>query len=465
MSSIANLESKILSTKKFIEAVSAGTGAGILVAYSGGPDSTALLHFFLNHLRDSMKTGAAYFDHRLRGESQSIVETRHVTENAARAGVVLFRGSAESGEIGAYAKGNRISVEEAARILRYKFLRSTAESHGFDLIATGHTADDLAETLIQRFFQGSGVGGLSGIPKIAGKLIRPILSWSRADVDAYNASQALVPFEDPSNGKDTYLRNRIRHSLVPSVREVFPGFERSLATLAEKMGLTREYLERIISAKEHWKKEGDSYAVDVDYFRSLHAVERIESLRYLYDKEHQRSSGTVRLPFRAFSKLVNLPELHDNALLLRGWGFRLQVHGKRVFFEPDIVFRGEKGYFMVVKDRGGSRWSATLSAAGIRIRETTKAGDTSLPVCGITCPLMVRTRREGDLISVGSFSKNLKKLYNEWNVPEQTRWKIPVCEDKTGIIAILGSLFGFPDLIPQNGAPAAQLAYFSFETS
>jgi tRNA(Ile)-lysidine synthetase-like protein len=465
MSSIANLENKIHSSMEFVEAASAKTTSRILVAYSGGPDSTALLWFIVNQLGDSMTVGAAHFDHRLRGENQSVMENRHVTENAAKVPIELFRGSAEPGEITAYAAAKKISVEEAARILRYEFLRSTAESQGFGLIATGHTADDLAETLIQRFFQGSGIGGLSGIPKMAGSLIRPILTWSRKDVEAYNASQALVPFGDPSNWEDNYLRNRIRHVLIPKVNEVFPGFRRSLATLAEKMELSKHYLVQNTATRALWEKEGDSYFIDIEYFRSLHAVERIESVRCLYDSEHGVGSGTMRLSFRAFSKLVSLPELHDNALLLRGWGFRLQVHGKRVFFEPDIVFRGEKGYFMVVKGRNGVRWPATLPDAGFCVQETTKAGDTALPIGGITFPLIVRTRREGDVINVGSFSKNLKKLYNEWNVPEQTRWKIPVCEDKTGIIAVLGSLFGFPDAISQNGVPTNQLAFFSFETS
>ncbi len=463
MSSMPSVEDKVISSKKFVEALGVDSSAGILVAYSGGPDSTALLCFFLNQQARSMRIGAAYYDHSLRGDAQSQKESHHVTENAKKARAVLHCGCAIPGEINAYAKENKISVEEAARILRYGFLRSIAESQGYALIATGHTGDDLVETLIQRFFQGSGVGGLSGIPKIAGKLIRPILNWSREDVNSYNALQSLVPFDDPSNGKDNYLRNRVRHSLIPSIREIFPGFRRSLVTLAEKMELEKEYLQRNIAAHVGWQKECDAYTIDIDDFISLHAVERIETVRCLFDGERKGDTGTLRLPFRAFSRLVNMPPLRDNTLLVRGWGFHLQVHGGKVFFEPDVVFRGEKGYFMVVKGCDESRRSVTLPTAGIRIQETANGGDTFLPISGITFPLIVRSRREGDVIRVGSFSKDLKKLYNEWNVPEQIRWKIPVCEDKTGIIAIMGSLFGFPDVKTQN--PAMALSSFSFETS
>ena len=173
MSSIADVESKVISSTKFLEALEVDARAGILAAYSGGPDSTALLCLFINKLSDSMRIGVAYFDHNLRGEAQSIEENRHVTENAERAGLEIHRGSAKAGHIYAYAKENGIAVEEAARILRFEFLYSIAETHGYGLIATGHTADDLVETLIQRFFQGSGVGGLSGISRSAGILIRP----------------------------------------------------------------------------------------------------------------------------------------------------------------------------------------------------------------------------------------------------------------------------------------------------
>ncbi len=463
MSSMADVEGKVLFSKRFMEAVVTESCSGILSAYSGGPDSTALIWFLLKQLSGSVRIGAAYFDHGLRGEKQSTLEYSHVAENAERMGVVLHYGSAQPGEIAAYAKDSKLSVEEAARILRYRFLRSTAESRGYSLIATGHTKDDLTETLIQRFFQGSGIEGLSGIPRIAGVLIRPILNWSREDVDAYNVSQGLVPFEDPSNGQDTYLRNRIRHSLIPAISEVFPGFRRSLVTLAEKMELAGEYLEESVANRVCWQNEGASFTMEVDRFTSLHAVERIETVRALFDRVHKGNFETKRLPFRVFSRLVELPDLHDNALLLRGWGYRLQVHAGILFFEPDVVFRGEKGYFKAVKERGGSRWCDTLSTAGIRIQETTKAGDASLPIHGITFPLVVRSRREGDVIRLGPFSRNLKKLYNAWNVPEQIRWKIPVCEDKTGIIAILGSLFGFPDVIRKYAAQDEVSVFFHLE--
>lgn len=463
---MANIDDKLSISRKFLEALDIDPKAGVLVAFSGGPDSSALLTFFMDQFGKSIRVGAAYYNHKLRGGEQSQKETRHAAGICKSAGIELHQGSAKADEVTDFAKTHKISIEESARILRYAFLRSIAEVHGYAFIATGHNADDLAETLIQRFFQGSGVSGLAGIPKIAGNIIRPILEWSREDVAAYNTAQATVVFEDPSNREEHHLRNRVRHTLIPVIREIFPGYRRSLDSLARKMTLEKEFLQHHLDEQPLWDKEGEVFTIDTNAFLSLHPVERIESVRGLYDTIHAGETGTLRLPFRAFTRLIHPPALRDNYVLVRGWGYRLQVHNGKVFFEPDVVFGGEKGYFMVVKKRPGWNpgWSGSLHAAGIQVRVAAGSCSASLPVENIIFPIIVRSRREGDVIKVGSFSKELKKLYNEWNVPEQTRWKIPVCEDKTGIIAVFGSLFGFPDVKPQNNEPVISSESIVFET-
>jgi len=464
MSSTESVEASIQSSKAFLESLSMRSGDRILVAFSGGPDSTALLTFLLGECDDSPnRVAIGYYNHNLRGKEQSSLESDHVAAIAAGLGVQVHCGKADEGEIRRYANKGGISVEESARILRYRFLRDTADSGGYTYIATGHTLDDTTETLIQRFFQGSGVWGLCGIPRVAGDIIRPILNWSRAEVVAFNAQNGLEPFLDPSNSKTMFLRNAIRHSLIPSIRGIFPHFEKSLETLALKMSLARDFIDQAISSKIEWKKTDFSYTLPAVFFEGLHAVERIETVRRLLNRSHKNDSRTVRIPFQAFSTLIKLPGMHDNAVLFRGLGYRLQIHDGNVVFERDVVFDKGKGYFKVIKAYDTPGWSVSLETVRISVIETGDQIEATVPVDRVSFPLIVRSRREGDVIKVGGISKDLKKLYNDWNVAEQDRWKIPVCEDRSGIIAVIGKPFGYRCLSRFSNAAGGSRAFYLFE--
>ncbi len=464
MSSTGSVDNLVVSSRSFLESLNAHRGARILTAFSGGPDSTALLHFLAETFAaDSGRVGVAYYNHRLRGDEEAVSELSHAGDTAEKLRLPFYSGDACSGEIETRARKYKVSVEEAARILRYRFLHDIAEKYGFDFIATGHTRDDLVETLIQRFFQGSGVWGLCGIPKVNGKLIRPILEWSREDVESFNAARSLDPIIDPSNVNTAYLRNYIRHDVIPAVQIAFPDFKKSLATLVSKMKITREFMEDSIAAHATWDMRGDSYSMPLSRFISLHAIERIESVRSLLDQAQQAVHGTLRIPFGAFSALINPPELRDNAILFRASGYRLRIHGEEAFFEPDIVFGKRKGYFKIVSGYEETGWYTYLPGAGVCIRKTAEERTSSLPAVSIAFPLIVRSRREGDVLKVGAISKDLKKLYNEWHVPEHERWKIPVCEDRTGVIAVLGEPFGFRNLKRFVNAPRGESMSFAFD--
>jgi tRNA(Ile)-lysidine synthase len=463
MSSTGNVDAKVEASRAFLDGLSLHPEDRILVAFSGGPDSTALLFFLHGQLDNpSDRIGAGYFNHNLRGGCQSKLEDRHIAGLTDRWGIRLHCGQAEVGEIQNYAKDERISIEEAARILRYRFLRATADAGGYRYIATGHTGDDQVETLIQRFFQGSGVWGLCGIPQKAERIVRPLLNWSRADVEAFNARIKVEPFHDSSNSKTMYLRNAIRHLLIPVVKDLFPDFNRSVEALGTKMSITREFLNVSIASKVQWRREADTYVFPVADFVKLHALERIESVRRMLDTARESDGATVRIPFHAFKELVDLPRMHDNKILFRNQGYRLQIHGCSVVFEPDVVFDKGKGYFKVVHESKRTGWSDGINGVGLRIAVANRPDKTSIPIESISYPLVVRSRREGDTISVGGISKDLKKMYNEWNVPEQERWKIPVCEDRSGIIAVIGNPFGFGDIRRFSCDPVEEGLFYTF---
>ena len=204
-------------------------GDRVLVAVSGGPDSIALLSI----LADLGGTGkfhlaAAYFNHGLRKQAEN--EARWVAEKAKSFGVPFFSGKAETET--RVAKDR--SPQERARLMRYRFFRNTAKREGYNKVAFGHTSTDQAETVLLYIARGTGRGGLAGIPPkrvledTGGEVtvIRPLIECTREEVMSYLNAVGAEWLEDESNLKTDYLRNRIRHLVLPVIRrEINPQIE------------------------------------------------------------------------------------------------------------------------------------------------------------------------------------------------------------------------------------------------
>lgn len=226
-------------------------GDRLLAAVSGGPDSTCLL-ITLAALQRSLAftLHAAYFDHGVRGPRAAAREERFVRELTAALGVPLHTGA---GDVRARARG--CSLEEAARELRYRFLARTARAAGCAAVATGHTNDDQAETVLLRVLRGSGLRGLAAmgassrwpVPsrRETPRLIRPLLALSRADTERCCQDARLSPLLDPSNRSRDFLRNRVRHELLPLLRRYNPRIDDALVRLADAASTDVELIEAL----------------------------------------------------------------------------------------------------------------------------------------------------------------------------------------------------------------------------
>ena len=161
----------------------------ILIAYSGGVDSTALLHLLLELQKEwPVELFLGHFNHTLRQSAEE--DERFVREAARKLSLPLFVGR---GNVRARAKAMKQNIEETGRQLRYEFLSQKAEEIGGAKIATGHTLTDQAETLLMRLMRGSGLRGLAGIyPVVDGKLVRPLLEVERKDIEAYLKKKKIV---------------------------------------------------------------------------------------------------------------------------------------------------------------------------------------------------------------------------------------------------------------------------------
>ncbi|GEJ57171.1 tRNA lysidine(34) synthetase TilS [Anaeromyxobacter diazotrophicus] len=211
-------------------------GASVLVALSGGPDSTALLRALaaLRGAGELAALHACHVDHQLRAGSAADADFCAATCDALR--VPLLRRAVEVG-----ARGG---LQEAARRARYRALAGAAEACGAAWIATGHTLTDQAETVLLRLLRGAGARGLAGIPARRGRFVRPLLDRTRREVLDYLAASGAAFLSDPSNASPRFLRNRVRHELAPLLESLAPGAARRLARVADLLRDDDRALER-----------------------------------------------------------------------------------------------------------------------------------------------------------------------------------------------------------------------------
>lgn len=219
-------------------------GARVLCAVSGGVDSIYLLYRMTElAAQRGFTVGCAHFNHGLRG-AESDRDEAFVRTQCAHLGVPFYAGR------GDVASVRGMGTEGAARQLRYAFLTDCAAAHGYDWIATAHTADDNAETLLLNLARGCGLRGLTGIPPQRGKLLRPMLDTTRAEAEAYLAAHGIAHVEDSTNASDAYARNRVRHHAVPALESVNAAFVQHAADTAALLrederflgGLAAEFL-------------------------------------------------------------------------------------------------------------------------------------------------------------------------------------------------------------------------------
>ena len=322
------------------------------------------------------------------------------------------------------------------------------------------------ETLAMRFFQGSGPSGLRGIPPIRGRYRRPLLNLEKRILLNFLKERGVPFIIDATNTKRDHLRNRVRHQLLPLAGSLFPGYRGSLVGLAEKMTLLQAMVREEMEERLPWGEEGGgSFSLEEETFWSVPEVLRRESLFDLADRTLPQER---RIPYRFFKALKSPLAPKRGPILLRGFGYRLIRRGTKIFWEQDVVFP-VKNHYLISIERNLSwfilDWNFTAvfmdgrdlkadaeALPGVRIE-----GNTIQP------PLIIRSRREGDVIALPEGRKSLKKLYNYWGVSEEKRWIIPVLEDRGGILGILGEPWGYPNRfrVPSiSGKDAAAQGYW-----
>ena len=250
------------------------SGSRILLCVSGGPDSVAMLFSFYSlagELRLSLC--ACHLNHQLRG-AESDRDEEYVKELAGRLKIPLI---VDRRDVGNFASANKLSLEDAARRLRYDFFLKCAWHFKADAIATAHTKDDQAETILMRLLRGAGMRGMRGIVPsrdISGlKLIRPLIAVSRKEVEDHLRAKKIKPRYDTSNLKPEFFRNKIRLKLLPLLeKEYSPNIKELLANLADVVEKDYEYIEamQLKAFKKAAKQTSGRVVMDLGRVKACH---------------------------------------------------------------------------------------------------------------------------------------------------------------------------------------------------
>ncbi|NLP09188.1 tRNA lysidine(34) synthetase TilS [bacterium] len=417
-------------------------GQSVLVALSGGVDSMVLCAL-LRELSDSMafRLAVAHFNHHLRG-ADSDEDEQFVLRMAAEWGLTAHSGGAD---VANWSADQGQSVETGARILRYQFLLDLAEKMSYDRVATGHNADDQAETVLDHFLRGAGVTGLCGMPRRRDRIIRPLLFADRRWISAF-AEQHAVPFRrDSSNDDQAYRRNRLRHDLLPHLQQYNPRIRRTLTRLSGTMTEVDEYLNAM--AEKAFgecciQDEGGKIILDCQLFLAYFIILK----KYL-----------LRL---CLSKLVDDEPFFDHALydralsILSGTGGQAYaVLGSRVFIEKvgKLLIIGRRpppcaevridrlqGTFPLWDGRRLRIFMANETLSTIRRNQDKKRawvdGDK------LTLPLTLRPMRDADrfrpLHLAGS--KSLSDFFIDEKVPRHLRRRIPILWSGDQVVWVCG---------------------------
>ena len=379
-------------------------GDRIICAVSGGADSVALL-FALYLLKDKLDIclEAAHFNHQLRGE-ESRRDEMFVRQLCDRYEILLHVGSEQ-------VRAGKKGLEAAARDARYAFLRSLPGK-----IATAHTADDNAETVLMHLIRGTGLKGLGGITPVHGTVIRPMLSCTRQDVEAFLSEWCLSHIEDSSNASDDYLRNRVRHHVVPLLRQENPRLAQNLSQMALRLREDEDFLSR---------QSDFSTLPTVESLKTMHAAQRSRVLERFLKESGVGEPEDVHIALAESLVFSDKPSARAS---FPGGITIVRCYDRLEVLESDSALEE-----VVLSCPGETLLPGMriLCTAAVEVRNT---ADTFTVIPNGT--VILRPRQAGDTIRLSGGSKSLKKLFIDRKIPAAQRDQIPVLCDDAGILGV-----------------------------
>ncbi len=444
-------------------------GDKVLVAVSGGPDSM----FLLQALQDikaqyKLELRIAHLNHQLRESAWE--EADFVKEQAERFGIPC---TIEEKDVRSYAEAHKLSLEEAAREVRYDFLERIAKEFSMNKIATGHTLSDEVETFILRVARGTGGRGLLLIPpkrivqssefRVQSlKVIRPLIEITREEVIQFLESKKIVYQIDESNYDIRYKRNFVRHRIVPLLLELAPQFPRQVMRLREILGEEEELLEKLAEERlkriQKFKSSKGELVLDLEGFLETPVAIKRRILRETYMRITNYESQITNYP--SFDEIENAIRYIENSKGGKKFNLcRIDIHkscgeikivkSKKLKVESKKLKVESKKLKVELGVPGEIKWDGVKIKSKIKSQKSKVKFDDSRRVYfdfdELSPPLWIRDKENGDKIKLKVKSeklkvveKKLKDIYINEKVPVWEREKIPLLADREGILWIVG---------------------------
>ena len=372
----------------------------ILVAVSGGADSMSLLHFLYNHQKDlDIQLGIAHVNHKQRQESEHEEAYLH---HWAEEHKVPFHYSAFSGKFS----------ENAARTFRYEFFKQVMKAYDYSALVTAHHADDQAETIFMRLLRGSRLRHLTGISAIrpfgTGQIIRPFLHLTKAQLPV------TFHFEDRSNTSLAYLRNRIRLSYLPTLSQENPKIKEHLCLLAEEIGLMEQALGELTK---------DISITDLSVFQQQSDAVQLFLLQNYLD-----SFPDLQLSKGQFNQLISYLRKNVSGKIPLKNGYEL------VKTQTSFLIRKEEAISLSPSCLLEFGKSVEFEDHTLTFSEFNDVSNSDTISIWSDSPIVIRHRKEGDKIDLGSHHKKLRRLFIDNKILEKDRQKAIVGEQDGHII-------------------------------
>ena len=408
-------------------------GGVMLCAVSGGRDSMALL-CFLETLaaEEGFPLRAAHYNHHLRRSADR--DEEFVRRWCAGRSIPLTCGG---GDVAAWARERGLSLEDAARSLRYRFLEETAAALGAERIATAHHVQDNAETVLLHLLRGSGLRGLGGIPPVRGRIVRPFLETDRRDIEAYIEENHIPYVEDETNADGAYTRNRLRLSVMPLLEELAPGCTGRIAAAAALLRAEEAHL-----ADECAALLPPAGETEIELPTAVLGAQDAAMGRRLVRAMAQRLGG-------------ELSARQTDAVLALGSGGLLDLPGGlQAFRQPHrlVVRRLPPPPEPLALHEGRQPWDGGTVRVAVTA-ESPPAQETGavLSADRVAGPLTIAPWDGAGRLAVENGSRTVKRLFADRGIPLHRREEHPALYDGAGrLVAVLGVAADW-DLRPRPG--------------
>lgn len=434
---------------------SASNSCVVAVGVSGGADSISLLTA-LSHCLPLSSIKVITVNHNIRPEVETCGDVDFVVAYCKHLGVDCFVYEIKRGDVDKVAKERNAGIEEAARYLRYEAFDAFSKKVNASFFCLAHNRNDQLETVIMRFLQGSGDKAASGINQKRDIFIRPMLNISRKSIESYLLKQNISWRTDKTNFDLAMLRNRIRNNLVPSLNQLFPGWDKSVLSGVEKNNQDSDFIdsifENVLLKNPITLDNGFPYEI----FCSLHIAIR----RRIVYRLVNNIKKNIRLPFGIVNEVCFWPEsnLLNDKMHIEISNVRLFVWNNYLYADTIKEKLSDCGFLQTVCSDG--LYDLPIGSVKVSLINgelLLTNGISEIVVKEMKYPFVMRTFQNSDTIKTASNGeRQLSKIFSTWHVSEENRWKITVIQElqtaSQNIVAIWGKTLGYSDWIVKDWA-------------